>query len=331
MPIEQIARGYKTTCLLDFEQSFGEAPTTPAGVILPINTFGLNVSRNKNTAETLTGRRDPVEPFDGNVEVTGDVVVPVDTRAFGYWLKLALGAPTTTATDVSDPESGTTTSGAPYQHVFKVTDTTSSGICQVQYGTNPMTYGLFNGLKVASMQITTGGDEELTATLSLAGRSCDYSENNYQANASLVTLKRLNNFQASLKKNGVDLATVTQFDFTIDNGLDTDIRTIGGQGMVYDIPEGIMSVTGTINSLFTGLDMLNAAKESRELSFELTWKINDSNKLTMLFPEVQIQYQGPTVEGPTGVMCEFPFVAYFADDSNDSVVVATLVNDIAAY
>lgn len=320
MPIEQIARGYKSTILMDFETAFGEAPATSAGVRLPVNTIGLNVSRNKNSAETLTGRRDPVEPFDGNVEVAGDVVVPVDTRAFGYWLKLLLGNPTTTE------------ASGKYTHVFKVVDNNPSGIVQVQYGTNPLTYGLFNGVKAGSMSMTVGGDEELTASFSLVGRSANYSEDNYNANAALVTMKRLNNFQAALKKDNATLATVTQMDITIDNGLDTSIRTIGGQGMVYDIPEGIMSVTGTMTQLFTGLDALNAAENSTELSLEISVSVDDSNKLTLLLPEVQLQFQGPTVDGPTGIMTEYPFVAYFADDStNNSVVVATLVNDVTSY
>lgn len=317
---DPVARGYKTQCLMDYETVFGTLPDVAdrAGVILPINTFGLNVNRNKNSAQTLTGRRDPVEPFDGNTEVTGDVVVPVDVNAFGYWLKLLLGAPTTT---------GTTT----YTHVYKVSDTTPSGVVQCTYGTATESYGLFTGVKCSSMSMTVGGDEELTATFSLAGRDAAYSTTDYDSNASLVTLKRLNNFQAALKKDGTTFATCTQMDFTIDNGLDTSIRTIGGQGMVYDIPEGIMSVTGTMSCLFTDTTLLAAAKASTEMALELDIAIDASNSLSFKFPEVQLQYQGPTVDGPTGIMAQFPFVAYFANSSDDSVIVATLVNSVASY
>jgi len=317
---EQIARGYKTQCLLDFEESFGTAPSTPAGKILPINSFGVNVSRNKNSAETLTGRRDPVEPFDGDVEVSGDVVVPVDLRAFPWWLKLLMGAPATTE------DTGV------YTHVFKVSDTTPSGILQCQFGTDPLSYGLFNGAKVSSLSMTVGGDEELTATLSIAGRNAVYSTTNYDSSATPVTLKRLNNFQAQLKRNGSNFATVTQLDLTIDNGLDTSIRTIGGEGMVYDIPEGIMNVSGTMTALFTGLDLIEEAKNSTEMSLEVGVEIDASNSFKILFPEVQAQYQGPQVEGATGITVEFPFVAYFNNDTtNNSCVVITVKNDVASY
>lgn len=319
MPKEQIARGYKTQCLLDFETSFGVAPGTPAGHILPINSFGLNVSRAKNTAATLTGRRDPVEPFDGNTEVTGDIVVPVDCRAFPYWIKLLMGAPTTSG------------EAAPYTHVFKIGDTSLSGIVQCKYGTAPLTYARFDGAKVSSLSITTGGDEELTATITMAGRSATYSETDYNAAAAAVTLKRLNNFQAYLKMGGADVATVTQVDLTIDNGLDTTIRTLGSQGMVYDIPEGIMSITGTATMLFTGLDVLDEAFANTEKSLELYWEIDESNKVTFLLPELQFQYQGPTVEGPTGIIVEQPFVAYYTDAAEDTCFQVTVVNDVQSY
>ena len=82
MSVEKVARGYKTTCLMDFETSFGVAPDVAAGKLLPINSFGLNVSRAKNSSATLGGRRDPVEPYDGNTEVTGSLAVPVDAARF---------------------------------------------------------------------------------------------------------------------------------------------------------------------------------------------------------------------------------------------------------
>ena len=319
MPNEQIARGYKTQCLLDFEQSFGVAPEAPGGHILPINSFGLNVSRAKNTAATLTGRRDPVEPFDGNVEVTGDIVVPVDTRAFPWWLKLLMGAPATTGEAV------------PYTHVFKIGDTTPSGIIQCRLGTNPLTYAKFDGCKVSSLNITTGGDEELTATLTMAGRNGTYGATDYNAGAASVVLKRVNNFQASLKLGEAVLAIVTQLDLTIDNGLDTTIRTLSSKGMVYDIPEGIMSVTGTATMLYTGTAIMEEAMVNTEKSLEVTWEIDASNKITFRLPEVQFQYQGPTVEGPTGITVEQPFVAYYADATEDTCFQATVINDVASY
>ena len=316
---EKIARGYKTAVLMDFETSFGVEKTTKAGVILPVNSFGLTVSRNKNSAQTLTGRRDPVEPFDGNVETSGDIVVPVDARAFGHWLKLLFGAPTTTGSDDA------------YTHVFKPGDTAPSAVVQCSYATDTMTYGKFNGCKISQLQLTAGGDEELVATLGMVGKKGTFSTTNYNSSATAVTLKRFSNFQGELKKDGAAFAVCTGFDMTFNNGLDTDTRTIGGQGELYDIPEGIMSVTGNITCLFTSLALLQDAAASDEMSLELGFTIDADTSLKFLFPEVQIQYQGPTVEGPQGIRTQYPFVAYFNDSSDDTVCKVTLKNDVASY
>lgn len=323
MAIEAVARGYKTQCLMDWEASFGEPKSAAGGAILPVNSFGLNVSRALNSAQTLTGRRDPVTPFDGNVEITGDIVVPVDTRAFGWWLKLLLGSPTTTSKTVN--------SKAVYTHVYKPSDNCPSAVIQSRYGTTATHYGKFTGCKATSMRITTGGDDELTATFSIAGQDVAYSTSNYNTGAELVALNRLNNFQASLTRGEALLATCTQFDFTIDNGMDTSIRTLGSKGKLYDIVEGIMSITGTATMLFTNLTTLNAAQNSTEIAFTIQWAISDTAKLSFNFPEVRLQFQGPTVDGPTGILTEFPFIAYFNDDAKDTSCVATLVNDVRSY
>lgn len=331
---EKVARGYKTTCMLDYESSFGVAPSTKAPVILPINSFGMTASRNKNSAQTLRGRRDPDMPFDGNVETSGDVVVPIDTRAFGYWLKLLFGAPTTTS------------SSDVYTHVFVPGDEAPSAGIQCSYGTSPATYGMFSGCKISSLNFAAGGDEELTATISMAGKKANFSTTNYDSGsaAETVVLKRLSNFQAKLKwkvaaadagtgdpTSLTEFAVCTGFDMTFDNGLDTDTRTLGSAGELYDLPEGIMSVSGNVTCLFTSLDLLTKAQNSNELALELSFTIDSDNKLTFLFPEVQLQFQGPTVEGPTGIRTQYPFVAYFNDATENTVCKVTLVNDVEEY
>lgn len=172
MPNKQIAVGARTKVLMDVETSYGVAPTTPGGVLLPINSFSLKPSRAKNTPGTLTGRYDPAEPFDGNLEVSGGVVVPVDARAFGHWLRAMFGAPATTGT--GEP------AAAPFTHVWKSNKDMPSLVMQATYGD---IYGQFVGCKVSSLAMQAGGDGELTATVNMLGRDADYVDADYNAGA----------------------------------------------------------------------------------------------------------------------------------------------------
>ena len=69
MPNKQIAVGARTKVLMDVETSYGEAPTTPGGVLLPINSFSLKPSRAKNTPGKMCIRdRDRPRAGGGRVQ-----------------------------------------------------------------------------------------------------------------------------------------------------------------------------------------------------------------------------------------------------------------------
>jgi hypothetical protein len=88
------AKGSKAQLVVDFESAYKTAPGSSLAVKLPVNSCTVRSSRALNAAATITGRRDPVEPFDGNTDVSGEVVAPLDARALYYWLRGGFGAPT---------------------------------------------------------------------------------------------------------------------------------------------------------------------------------------------------------------------------------------------
>ena len=320
MPNKQIAVGAKTTVLMDVEKSFGVPPDVRGGVRLPVNAFGLKPSRAKNSPATLTGRYDPSQPFDGNLDVSGAVTVPVDTRAFGHWLKAMFGAPTTSGT--GDP------AAAPFTHVWKSGRDMPSLVMQANYGT---IYGQYYGCRVSSFSLQAGGDGELTATVNLSGREADYADADYNASAASVALKRFSNFQAALLSGGQPLGVVTACGLNMDFGLDATIRALGDQGRVYNLMQGLMAITGSLTVFITDRELLMKAKSSEEISLEMSFSIDEANKLTFALPEVQLSYDGPTVDGPTGVKMDHNFTAYFNDSADNAAVVVTLVNDVEAY
>jgi hypothetical protein len=312
------ARGYKATLTMDTETTFGVDPATKAGKRLPINSFDIKPSRTKNQAQTLTGSRNPAEPFDGNVAVSGSVAVPVDAVAFGHWLKALFGAPTTT---------GTTTK----THTFKIGDTQPSLVLDVNYGASPAVYGKANGCKVSKLSMKVGGDGELVADIGVEGANMTFGSTAYDDAATAVALSsRFGNFQAAVKEGGVTVATVTDFSFEINPGLDTSVYVLNGTGTRGDIPEGIMACSGTLTVLFADTALLTKAQNSTETSLELTFT-NGANILKITFPEAQLQFTGPGVSGPAGVRLELPWIAYHGDDAGASAVKVELTNNVTSY
>ena len=63
---------------------------------MPFATASLGAEQPLQTSELLGYRRDPLEPIKDALTADGNVVVPLDAEAYGYWLKGAFGSPQTT-------------------------------------------------------------------------------------------------------------------------------------------------------------------------------------------------------------------------------------------
>ena len=79
-------QGVYTQSLIAFEDAYKTDPSDLAtrAISLPFNSNALTATQNKTDPSTITGRRDPVEPIMGNIDVAGQLVAPVDGTSFGY-------------------------------------------------------------------------------------------------------------------------------------------------------------------------------------------------------------------------------------------------------
>lgn len=311
------ARGYKSTCLLDFEQSFATDPGTPNARIMPINSLELSSTRAKNQPGTIRGHRNPAEPFDGNIDVSGSAEVPVDAEAFAFWLKAMFGSPETTGTAV------------PYTHKFTIKDLQPSLVIEKKFGdaSAAIAHAKYNGVKVGSWSMEIGGDGELVSTLELAGANEAINETAYDADPVEPAFSRFQMFQAQVKEAGTAVAIITEADFTVNFGLDTDTaRTLGNQGVLSDIMEGIVEASGNITALFQNRDLLNKAINSTEtsLSFGFT---NGDLELWVTFNELKFGRNTPGISGPGGVVLSLPWQAYYEDAAEKSAVIVELINN----
>ena len=81
----------------------------------------------------------------------------------------------------------------------------------------------------------------------------------------------------------------------------------------------------------TNKNLLTSAKNSTELDVSLSFTIDANNSLVFKLPQVQLSFDGPTIDGPTGIKMDQNYVAYYNGNADNAAVVVTLKNDIASF
>ena len=96
------AQGARAQMALAFETVYG---TPPVGgyTRMPFASTSLGSEQPLISSELLGYGRDPTAPIKDAVTADGDVVVPMDADAFGFWLKAAFGVPITSRRRPLDP------------------------------------------------------------------------------------------------------------------------------------------------------------------------------------------------------------------------------------
>jgi hypothetical protein len=311
------ARGSQAKLLMDFESTYGADPVSAASVLAPFNTCDLVTKRDRIDPKTITGSRNPVMPIEGNVECSGQVVVPVDAVNFGYWLKALFGAPDTTpAADL-------------YDHVFTVPEELPSFLLEIGY-TDVDEYFKYNGCKTNGFSIEFLGKEaELTAKIDVMGAKRTLSGTTYDSDPTIEGVDRFQMKQLTIKEGGSSFDLAGSVSIEIKNNLDGESWVIGGGGMRGALPEGVVNVSGTLKAMFTDGTLYGKAIASTETSLELT-ATNGDNVLTILIPEMKYVESDPK-HVPGGIWAELQFGGYYDNSTEESAIQITLTNDHASY
>lgn len=310
-------KGSTVDVLIGYETTFGTAAV--AGFQMFVNSFGLKATQTKSAPATLSGTRNPTEPFDGNVAAAGQIVVPVDSGLMPYWLAAMFGDPTSTGAD-------------PYVHEYKIADTMPSITLETAFeDLDTDQYDQFVGCKVASMDIEVGGDGELVAGLNIIGANDSLESSSFDGSPTAVTLARLDNFEAAITEGGGALANAKSLSFNIDFGLDQSNYVIGGSGILGSIPEGIVGVSGNIKTLFEGTTLLDKALASTETALKLTVTNSASSVFELEVQELQYERNSVDVPGPQGLEVDLNFQGYYTNGSEASAIVARVTNAVASY
>ncbi len=299
------------------EEELGVIPSTPTVRSIPFNSCTVGAEQNRTAPGTMTGRRDPVEPIMGNINVGGGITVPLDTNVFGWILALAFGNPTTTSV-----------TGGKYQHVFKPSVEQPSFSLEQAFSNGD--YFVDKGCKVSSLGFSFGGDGELTCDVQVLGCSEIIDDEPISSTVTSLVLDRLNNFQAALKVDNAEVAVATEFTLDIGFGLDEEGYAIGGNGFRSRINEGLLELSGNMTAFYDDDTYIQKAMNTTTTALQVKLT-KGGNSLQIDLPEVQFPRRSPNIEGSAGIMQELEYGAFYKNASIGTAIQFTLINETASY
>jgi hypothetical protein len=319
-----IAKGTYQRVVLVEETAWGTTPSTPSGYVIPIASYSGDVMRqNLLDNPEIRGNRNASAPVLGNISVNFTLDATLHIDAIGWLLKHCVGTPATTG-------------GPTYVHTGK------AGFSGASVGELPeglsmeigfddiQQYLQMTGCRIDTMAVSAAPEGVSTFQFGFVGQDFAASGTEFDASPTEYTSAALSEFAATIEEGGSSIAYVTAVDFNFSNGHDTSLYTVGGAGLIAELPEGMATVTGNVTAMFQDLVLLNKAINNTESSLKMTWTTG-SYSLEMSIPELVYEPAAPTASGDAGVLITLPFRAYFGDHADATVLKYILTNGVATY
>lgn len=311
------AQGARSQLAAAFETVYGTAPAT-GFKRMPFAASTLSAEQPLLGAELLGYGRDPLAPIKDAITAEGDLTIPIDAEAFGFWLKAAFGAPTTTGT-----------SPGPYTHTFQTGSWTLPSLALEIGMPEVPRYALYTGVMVNQLSWTMQRSGLLTASAQLVAQGETLNTNSQAGTPSDYDFIRFGHFNGSIKRNGTALGNVISAQITYANNLDR-IETIRNDGMIDGADPGLAALTGQVEVRFADMVLVNQAMAGTPCELEFAYTLVSGESLTVTAHAVYLPRPRLEISGPQGIQATFDWQAAKAA-SPARMATITLINDIAGY
>ena len=310
------AYGWNAKLLLAEETEYGVLPESGYRQ-MPFISSSLDSEQNLLSSNVLGLGRDPTQPFQDVINVDGDMVVPVDIRNLGVWLKAIFGVPTTTKNDVV------------CNHVFE-SGKISIPSYSLEVGLSEVPQFIhFSGVRANSIAFNFQRSGEAQVTLNLMAQCESGNTETIDSEPEVFKYTRVSQFQGYIKSGGEFLANITAASATYSNNLEK-IETIRNDGLVEAIDLGVASLSGSISARYGDNVLLDKARAGTPVDIELGYQLSDSQKLVITCHEVYLPKPKRSIDGPNGIECSYDFQGSKNEEIGRMMTV-TLVNDVENY
>lgn len=310
------AYGANAQLLAAFETTYGTPPVSGFRK-MPFVSSTLGSEQGLIASDLLGYGRDPLAPMRYVIAAGGDIVVPIDLRNFGHWLKLAFGAPTT----IEDT--------GVFTHEFRSGSYNLPSLA-VEIGMPEVpAYFMSAGIRANTLSFNMQRSGAANATLACIAQGETKTTSSAAGSPTEQALVRFNQFQGEVRRDGQLLGNVTGAEASYANNLDR-IETLRADGKIAGADPTIAALTGTLEVRFADTTLIDAATNGTAIELEFSYRIDDDNLFKLTAHAVYLPKPKLSIQGPGGVLASFAWQA-----ARDAVLgrmcTAILINDVASY
>lgn len=309
------AQGARAQMALAFETSYG---TPPVGGFtkMPFASTTLGSEQPLLNSELLGYGRDPLAPIKDAVTVDGNVVVPIDAEAFGFWLKAAFGDPISSGI-------------GPYTHEFR-SGAWSLPSMSIETGMPEVPrYAMYSGCVLDSLNWQMQRSGLLTATASLVAQGEAIASTSAAGTLADLDLQRFGHFNGAITRNGQPLGNIISAEITYANTLDR-VETIRPDGRIDGADPSIAALTGKVEVRFADQVLVNQAIAGDPCALSFAYGLPSGESFTFTAHAVYLPRPRIEIPGPQGIQASFDWQAA-RDAALGRMCTATLINDIEEY
>jgi hypothetical protein len=301
---------------LAFETTYGTPPAS-GFTRMPFASTTLGAEQPLLASELLGYGRDPLAPIKDALTADGDVVVPIDAEAFGFWLKAAFGAPVTTGTEPV------------FTHSFQSGNWTLPSFAIETGMPEVPRYAIYAGCKLDSISWQMGRSGLLTATARIIAQGESVATTSAAGTPADLALTRFGHFNGAVTRNGASIGNVVSVDLTYANNLDR-IETIRADGKIDGADPSIAALTGNIMVRFADQTLVTQAINGESCTLEFAYALPSGESLTLTAHAVHLPRPRIEIAGPQGVQATFDWQAA-RDPGLGRMCTVTLINAREAY
>ena len=315
--------GPTATMKIGFETTYGTFPAAGNWHEVPFFSFDPGFD-GPFVDDPLAGEGAEAQDvcFDPEI-VQPTLVVPLDLRNFGWWLRALLGDAT-----VVDNLDGT------FSHTFKSGGELITGLA-IEVGHTKLAapeFDMHTGFKPGSLSIDMSREGKGRATITGQAQALGSSGATVDAAAATLAQLPFQNKRGAIRVAAAQDGKVTGGSFEFNHGLEPE-ETIRGDGLIEDLDYVRQVATGTVQARYTGATALVTAMTGETpavLDHRFTLPNALPFELRFDFPRIFVSKTGKPIDGPGGVSINHPWQASGADGAKQLMEVE-LRNDVAVY